>query len=207
MLTRNISSKRLINNKHHNMKIYVKNMVCNRCIFVVEEQLKILAIPVSSVTLGEVDFGNYNLDTRQYEKLKDLLGSFGFEILDNKTSQLVGKVKSLLIGYVQHELNEPNKLNISEYLKNKLHYDYNYLSNLFSSISGFTIEHYIIQLKIEKVKELLFYNELTLSEIAFEMGYSSVAHLSNQFKKETGLTPSYFKKLKDVRKRQSLDKL
>lgn len=182
-------------------------MVCNRCIFVVEEQLKILAIPVSSVTLGEVDFGNYNLDTRQYEKLKDLLGSFGFEILDNKTSQLVGKVKSLLIGYVQHELNEPNKLNISEYLKNKLHYDYNYLSNLFSSISGFTIEHYVIQLKIEKVKELLFYNELTLSEIAFEMGYSSVAHLSNQFKKETGLTPSYFKKLKDVRKRQSLDKL
>ena len=124
-----------------------------------------------------------------------------------KPSQLVEKIKSLLIEYVQQKLTEPSKLNISEYLKNKLHYDYNYLSNLFSSISGVTIEHYVIQLKIEKVKELLFYNELTLSEIAFEMGYSSVAHLSNQFKKETGLTPSYFKKLKDVRKRQSLDKL
>lgn len=182
-------------------------MVCNRCVFVVEEQLKTLNIPFLSVSLGEIDTGDFILSSEQIRRLNTSLKSFGFETLDDKTSQLVEKIKSLLIEYVQQKLTESSKLNISEYLKNKLHYDYNYLSSLFSSISGFTIEHYVIQLKIEKVKELLFYNELTLSEIAFEMGYSSVAHLSNQFKKETGLTPSYFKKLKDVRKRQSLDKL
>lgn len=182
-------------------------MVCNRCIFVVEEQLRVLNIPFSSVSLGEIDTGDFILSSEQIERLNILLKSFGFETLDDKTSQLVEKIKSLLIKYVQQKLIEYNKLNISEYLKKNLHYDYNYLSNLFSSVSGVTIEHYVIQLKIEKVKELLLYNELTLSEIAFEMGYSSVAHLSSQFKKETGLTPSYFKKLKDVRKRQSLDKL
>ena len=182
-------------------------MVCNRCIFVVEEQLKALKIPIVSVELGEVDFGDYQLSTIQRESLKKILGGFGFEILDNKTSQLVEKIKSLLLEYVQYHLDEKDKLNVSEYLKDKLFYDYNYLSNLFSSIAGLTVEHYLIQLKIEKVKEFLLYDELTLSEISFKMGYSSVAHLSNQFKKETGLTPSYFKKLKDVRKRQSLDKL
>jgi len=182
-------------------------MVCNRCVFVVEEQLEKIGLQPISVVLGEVDFGTKKLTAIQIAKVKNKLEPFGFGLLDDKASQLIEKTKKLLLEYVQHYLEEVDKLKISAYLKEKLNYDYNYLSNLFSSIAGFTIEHYLIQLKIEKVKELLFYNELTLSEISFQMGYSSVAHLSSQFKKVTGMTPSKFKRIRNANSRYSLDNL
>ncbi|MGE0561561.1 MAG: helix-turn-helix domain-containing protein [Flavobacteriales bacterium] len=128
-------------------------------------------------------------------------------MLDTKSSQLIKKIKLSIFQYIEKCLEDIRRLNLSDYLEKELEFDYKYISNLFSSTTGTTIEHYFIKLKIEKVKELLLYDELALNEIAFQMGYSSLAHLSKQFKKETGLTPGYFRKLKDSRKRFSLDKL
>lgn len=182
-------------------------MVCNRCVFVVEEQLRKSGMPYDSVMLGEIDFGDHQLEPNSINKLKQDIESFGFELLDDKNSQLIEKVKQEILNYTSNHLISEKKINLSAFLKQQIDFDYNYISNLFSSIAGFTIEYYVIQLKIEKVKEMLFYNELTLSEIADQLGYSSVAHLSKQFKKVTGMTPSHFKKLKDVSKRVSLDQL
>ncbi|MCU0444448.1 MAG: helix-turn-helix domain-containing protein [Microscillaceae bacterium] len=186
------------------MTIYIKNMVCQRCVMAVEQILKSQNIDYQSITLGEVEILK-DLDKAQKSALSIQLQSIGFELIDDKKSQMIEKIKNLVID-LAHYSNNQLKVNLSHYLADKLAYDYKYLSNLFSEIEGITIEHYYIAQKIEKVKELLVYNELSLSEIAFQLGYSSVAHLSNQFKKVTGLTPSHFKNIQ-TDKRKPIDKV
>ncbi len=179
-------------------------MVCNRCIMVVADELKKFGYTPLNITLGEVELGT-DLALGEKEIFNQHLKSFGFEIIDDKKSRLIEQIKSSIIAIVQQQ-NSGLKSNLSDYLSGKLHHDYSYLSNLFSEIEGTTIEKYFIAQKIEKVKELLVYNELTLSEIADQMNYSSVAYLSNQFKKVTGLTPTYFKTIKE-NKRKPLDEV
>lgn len=180
-------------------KLFIKNMVCNRCIMVVQDELDKLSFEVSNIKLGEVIL-NKELTAEEKNTLEKVLIPLGFEIIDDKKSRIIEQIKNIIIDLVHRQDNELNT-NLSEVLSSKLHHDYNYLSNLFSEVEGTTIEKYFIAQKIEKVKELLVYDELTLSEIAFRLNYSSVAYLSNQFKKVTGLTPSYFKQIrKDKRK-------
>lgn len=181
-------------------------MVCDRCKMVIKSQLNDLKIYPESIELGEIILSESSLDNDQLKKIRATIEPLGFELLDDKTSQIIDKIKTVIIEMVHHK-EEAIQIKFSEYLKSHLSNDYNYLSNLFSSVEGVTIENYLIQQKIEKAKELLIYNELTLNEISYQLGYSSVAHLSNQFKKVTGLTPSHFKKLKDIKKRSPLDKL
>jgi YesN/AraC family two-component response regulator len=151
----------------------------------------------SVVELGEVEI-NDELLPQQQQELKASLLKFGLELLEDKKSMLIDKIKNIIVEMI-HYSDEPPVLNFSAYLSEKLKYDYNYLSNLFSEVKGTTIEHFIIAHKIERAKELLIYNELTLTEIAEKLHYSNVAHLSNQFKKVTGLTPTFFKKMKHKR--------
>ena len=186
--------------------IYIKNMVCNRCIKVVKEEFEKLGLQIKNIQLGEVEVAN-DPSSIDMEKIHDALVNNGFELLDNKNSKIIEKVKVSIINLI-NTINTGKDINInfSEYLANETSLNYHYLSTLFSSLEGITIEKYIIQLKIEKVKELLVYGELTLSEIAYRLGYSSVQHLSNQFKKITGLTPSYFKSLKS-KNRTPLDSI
>lgn len=184
------------------MKLFVKNMVCNRCISVVTAEMRKLGFEEAMVTMGEVNIPN-ELKSEEMQKIAEALNSHGFEIIDDKKSAVIEKIKTLVIDQIHHA-NDRLKVNYSTLISGKLAKDYSYLSNLFSEVEGVTIEQYIILQKIEKVKELLVYDELSLSQIADEMGYSSVAHLSNQFKKVTGLTPSHFKSIKE-NKRQSLD--
>ena len=186
------------------MKLYIKNMVCNRCIMAVRNELEKLGHQPLDITLGEVLLSNEITDSEK-AMFSQNLKILGFEIIDDKKSQIVGQIKSSIIEIVHHQ-NSDLKSNLSDYLSDKLHHDYTYLSNLFSEVEGTTIEKYFIAQKIEKVKELLVYDELSLSEIAAKMNYSSVAYLSNQFKKVTGLTPTYFKNIKED-KRKPLDKL
>jgi AraC-like DNA-binding protein len=186
------------------MHLYIKNMVCNRCILVVKQELEKLHIESCRVTLGEVET-NAELSKEKIEQFGRNLASLGFELLDNSKQQLIEKIKNTIINYV-HQKDETNNHNFSEILSKTLHKDYSYLSSLFSEVEGLTIEKYIINQKIEKVKELIIYDELTVSEIAFKIGYSSVAHLSNQFKKVTGLTPSHFKQV-GQNKRKPLDEV
>ena len=186
------------------MKLYIKNMVCNRCIMVVKKELEKLGHQPLHITLGEALLNNEMTDSEK-ETLDQNLKSLGFEIIDDKKSRLIAQIKSSIIEIV-HQQNGDLKSNLSDYLSHKLHHDYTYLSNLFSQVEGTTIEKYLIAQKIEKVKELLVYDELSLSEIATQMNYSSVAYLSNQFKKVTGLTPTYFKNIKE-NKRRPLDEL
>lgn len=186
------------------MTIYVKDMVCNRCKMVVKSTLKNLGLHPVQVDLGEIELEEKDI-THVKEELRKELQSLGFDLLDDKKTRTIEKIKNLITDLVQ---NKNNKIDIklSAYLTGELHQDYSALSNLFSDVEGITIEKYYILQKIEKVKELLVYDELTLSEIAFQLNYSSVAYLSNQFKKVTGLSPSHFKKLKS-NKRTSLDEL
>jgi AraC-like DNA-binding protein len=186
------------------MKLYIKNMVCNRCILVVKNELEQLGHPPLHAVLGEVEL-NKTLSETEKQLLNKKLIALGFEIIDDKKSQLIAQIKTLIIDLV-HNQNNALKINLSDYLINQLHQDYSHLSNLFSEVEGTTIEKYFIAQKIEKVKELLVYDERSLSEIAFKLNYSSVAHLSNQFKKVTGLTPSYFKNIK-ADKRKPLDQV
>jgi AraC family transcriptional regulator len=186
------------------MHLYIKNMVCNRCILVVKQELEKLNIDSCTVTLGEAQTDT-ELSKEQIEQLGKNLAALGFELLDNNRQQLIEKIKNIIIKQV-HYTEEENHHNYSEILATALHKDYSYLSNLFSDVEGVTIEKYIINQKIEKVKELIIYDELSLSQIAYQLGYSSVAHLSNQFKKVTGLTPSHFKKV-GQNKRKPLDKV
>lgn len=179
-------------------------MVCPRCISAVEGVLDQMEIKHQKVELGEVMLAN-PLSEKEKECLSRELQEIGFELLESKESKTISQIKSLIINQVHHS-KETLKINYSDWLSDALHTDYSTLSKLFSSVEGITIEKFITAQKIEKVKELLFYGELTLSEIAFEMNYSSVAHLSAQFKKETGMTPTEFKKGKGE-KRVSLDKL
>jgi YesN/AraC family two-component response regulator len=184
--------------------LYIKNMVCNRCIMVVENELHKLGLQTNSVTLGEVSLNN-ELTLAEKNRLEEALIPLGFELIDDKKSRIIEKIKNVIINLV-HYKGDDIKTNLSDVLSDELHHDYNYLSNLFSDVEGTTIEKYFIAQKIEKVKELLVYDELSLSEIAFELNYSSVAYLSNQFKKVTGLTPSHFKQIREE-KRKPLDKI
>lgn len=184
--------------------LFIKNMVCNRCIMVVQNELDKLGLDVKSVKLGEVVIGS-ELTAEEKKKVEEVFISLGFEVIDDKKSRIIEKIKNTIIELVHHQDNDA-KTNLSEVLSAKLNHDYNYLSNLFSEVEGTTIEKYFIAQKIEKVKELLVYDELSLSEIAFRMNYSSVAYLSNQFKKVTGLTPSHFKQIRED-KRKPLDNI
>ena len=170
-------------------------MVSNRCKIVVKEELNKLDLHFIIVGLGEVEIMEV-MSIQQKEKLRERLLNLGFELMDDKRSVLIGKIKNVIIEMVHHS-EESIKINFSVFLSDKLHHDYTYLANLFSEAQGTTIEHFIIYHKIERIKELIKYNELNITEIAHKMNYSSVSHLSNQFKKVTGLSPSHFKKLKD----------
>ena len=172
------------------MKLSVKNMVCPRCITAVEKVLAELDLAPVNVQLGEAETG-VNPSESQFVTLKQKLQEAGFELLEDNKLQLVDKIKSVIINHIHHSENTP--VVFSELIANTLHRDYSGLSKLFSATEGITIEQFIILQKIEKVKELLQYNENTLSEIANTMGYSSVAHLSAQFRKSTGLTPTAFR--------------
>jgi len=186
------------------MKVYIKNMVCSRCEMVVSTVFEKMEIPILSMQLGEVEVSKI-LEETEKQLLSENLRSLGFELLDDKISKTIERIKNLIIDVVHYQ-NEKLKINLSSYIVEDLKQDYSALSNLFSETEGITIEHYFIAQKIEKVKELLIYNELSLSEIAFQLNYSSVAHLSNQFKKTTGITPTQFKQLKD-KKRKQIDEL
>lgn len=179
-------------------------MVCNRCVMVVGQELDKLGLPVKHIQLGEITLKK-ELSAKEKADLGDALETLGFELIDDKKSRIIEQIKSIIIELVHHQEND-SKTNLSELLSSKLHHDYGYLSNLFSEVEGTTIEKYFIAQRIERVKELLVYDELSLSEIAFRLNYSSVAYLSNQFKKVTGLTPGYFKKIKGD-KRKPLDKV
>jgi AraC-like DNA-binding protein len=174
-------------------------MVSNRCIMAVRLELKKLGLHFIVLDLGEVEIIE-ELTEGQREELKEALLRSGLQLMDDKKALLIGKIKSSIIGEVHHT-NELFKINFSDFLSKELNCDYATLSNLFSEVQGTTIEHFIILQKIERIKELILYGEMNITEIAFQMNYSSVAHLSNQFKKITGLTPSRFRQLKD--KKQS----
>ena len=180
------------------VKIYIKNMVCIRCQIVVKSELEKLGLKYINVKIGEVDIIE-DIMPEQLEKLDVALRKSGLLLMDDKKSILVEKIKTSIIELV-HYSEEQIKVNLSDYLSEKLNHDYTYLANLFSEVKGITIEKFYLTHKIEKVKELIVYDELNFSEIAYKMHYSSVAHLSNQFKKITGLTPSHFKKLKNKRR-------
>lgn len=181
------------------IRLFIKNMVCNRCIKVVREELENLGLEVQEVQLGEAAISNS--DTINYMILKERLEQNGFEVIDDKKTKAIEKTKNVIVELIHQEEEQANHLNFSDLISERVGLDYNYLSSLFSSVESLTIERYIILQRIEKVKELLVYNELTLSEIAWKTGYSSVQHLSNQFKKITGLTPGHFKKIKENRRR------
>jgi AraC-like DNA-binding protein len=186
------------------MKLYIKNMVCNRCIMVVKSELEKIGLHPISVALGEVELLQ-DLTANEKQTVAKTLSQLGFELLDDKISRTIERIKNLIVDLVHHQ-NQELKTNLSDYLEEHLMQDYSTLSNLFSEVEGTTIERYFIAQKIEKVKELLTYNELTLTEIAMQLNYSNVAHLSNQFKKVTGFTPTYFKQLKE-KKRFSIDEI
>lgn len=179
-------------------------MVCNRCKMAVKAQLENDGIRPLSVNLGEVDIEE-DLSKDQLVQLDSSLRTLGFELIDNKKSQTIEKIKNAIVTLVHHS-DHDIKTNLSAFIASQLYQDYNYLSNLFSEVEGTTIEKYFIAQRIERVKEMIVYDELSLSEIAYQSGYSSVAYLSNQFKKVTGFTPSYFKSLKEF-KRKNIDQL
>jgi AraC-like DNA-binding protein len=169
-------------------------MVSIRCKMAVKEELKKLGLHYVSVDLGEVDIME-NITDQQREQIKAALFKSGLELMDDKKAMLIEKIKNAIIEMV-HYTDEMPKVNFSNYLSEKLDYDYTYLANLFSETEGTTIEHFMLIHKIERVKELIIYDELNLTEISLKLHYSSVGHLSNQFKKITGLTPSFFKALR-----------
>jgi AraC-like DNA-binding protein len=185
--------------------LHIKNMVCDRCIRVVREELERTGYKVEDVKLGEVKInsGSKEIDLNEISKV---LEENGFELLGDKQAKLIEDVKIALINLIYNHPEMLEKISLSKYLADKFHSSYQHISSLFSSKEGITIERYFINQKTEKAKELLVYNELTLSEISYQLGYSSVQHLSNQFKKITGFTPSDFKKLRD-KKRLPLDKV
>lgn len=179
-------------------------MVSTRCKMEVKEQLKKLGLHYIVVDLGEIEIME-TLSMPQREQLKKALLDSGLELMDDKKAMLIEKIKNVIIEMVHHS-DEVLKINFSNYLHEKLNHDYTYLSNLFSEVQGTTIEHYIISHKIERIKELIIYGELNVTEIAWKMGYSSVAHLSSQFKKVTGLSPSHFKQMKN-KKRSPIEEI
>ena len=185
------------------MKLYIRNMVCSRCKMVVRAELEKLGLDILSINLGEVEFSQ-PITALQKEAVAQQLKPFGFELIDDKKSRTIEKIKTLIVDLVQNRNNDL-KTNLSEFLSGELHQDYNSLSNLFSEVENTTIEKYFISQKIEKVKELIVYDELSLSQIAYSLNYSSVSHLSNQFKKATGFSPTYFKNMKTIKRKQIED--
>lgn len=185
--------------------LYIKNMVCNRCIRAVEEEIGNLGFTFRSIELGEVVV-NEAVDDNDREKIRKVLAENGFELIDDKKSLLINRIKTLIIEYIHHDKEITGNVNLSDFLSSELGHDYSYLSHLFSMVEGRTIEKYFILQKIEKVKELLVYDELNINEISYRLGYSSVAHLSRQFKSVTGLTPSHYKKIR-AEKRLPLDQI
>ncbi len=184
----------------------VKNMVCDRCIGVLTRELQKEGFSVIKTKLGEVEIANH-IGQEDLEKIKKILKINGFELVEDRKQKVVEQIKTLVIEIIHRNLEAtPLLMNYSDYLSKKLGFDYSYLSMLFSSHEGITIEKYIILQKIERVKELLSYGELTLSEIAYQMNYSSVQHLSNQFKKVTGISPSAYKQQKN-KVRKGLDEV
>jgi len=173
----------------------IKNMVCPRCIEAVDQVFREQHLEVSNIRLGKVQV-NGEVDQVQKNALQEALKGRGFELLDDKNTRLINQIKTLIIREIHYQ-EEDRHVNFSTLLSEALHYDYTYLSRLFSSVAGLTIEQYILLQKVERVKEFLTYDEMNLSEIAFQMNYSSAAHLSSQFKKITGMTPSQFKKLQE----------
>ncbi|MBA4410907.1 MAG: AraC family transcriptional regulator [Odoribacter sp.] len=173
-------------------------MVSNRCKITVKEELKKLGLHFILVDLGEIEIME-NLTADQREQVKTALLNCGFELMDDKRAILIERIKNTIVEMVHHS-NEVIKTNFSNYLSEKLDHDYTYLANLFSEVQGTTIEQFIISHKIERIKELIIYGEFNITEIAWKMNYSSVAHLSNQFKKVTGLSPTHFKQLKEKRR-------
>ncbi len=180
--------------------IHIKHMVCPRCIRAVEEEAEKLGLEIDSIRLGELVLSS-RPDDRTLQQLGENLRRQGFEIISDHRSQIVNRIKTEIINVIHHGQELPDRMNFSSYLARKAGYEYSSLSTLFSSIEGMTIEHYIILQKIEKVKELIVYDELTISEIAYMMDYSSPQHLSTQFKKVTGLSPSHFKKIRTLRRK------
>lgn len=180
------------------MKLYIKYMVSNHCKIAVKDELKKLGLHYIVVDLGEIEIME-DLSADQREQLKVSLLTAGFELMDDKRAILIEKIINVIIEMVHHK-SELIKINFSDFLTEKLNHDYTYLSNMFSEVKGITIQQFIIIHKVERIKELLMYDELNLTEISYLLNYSSVAHLSNQFKKITGLSPSHFKLLKDKKR-------
>jgi len=188
-------------------ELFIKNMVCDRCRMVVGQELERLGLHVTSVQLGAAQILE-KLDKQQREGLAENLSKLGFELLDDARSKNVEQIKKIIIQKIHHSEYLDIKVNWSALLADELHQDYKHLSGLFSTVEGITLEQYIIQQKIERVKELLFYDELNLSEISYKLGYSSVAHLSAPFKKVTGQTPSQFKATRSTaNSRRTLDSI
>lgn len=174
------------------VKLYIKNMVCTRCIMIVRLELEKLDVHFKEVVLGKVVIGEM-LSATQIEQIKQALSASGLELIENKKCILIERIKNVVIEMVYHDIQI--KTNFSDYLSIKLDLDYTYLANIFSEVEDTTIERYIIRHRIQRAKELITYNELNLTEISWKLNYSSVAHLSTQFKKITGITPSHFKSL------------
>ena len=191
------------------MKVHIKNMVCNRCCLAVKNVVKNLGLNYVSIDLGTIDFSDYygeKLPTDDETQLSHDLEALGFTILNDKKSKLIESIKMSCLSYINN-IDQSDKRVLSNHITKTIRLEYNYLSNLFSGIEGMTIEEYFIRLRVEKVKEFLVYGEIPLSEISFQLGFSSVSHLSSQFKKITGLTPSCFRSLKNEKLRRSLDNL
>lgn len=186
------------------MKLFIKNMVCNRCKMVVKSEIEKFGLHPVTVELGEVQITE-ELGSLEKEQLNKKLLPFGFSLINDRKTILIEKIKNLIIDLVHHNNNQLS-INLSEHLGKTLQHDYTYLSNLFTQVEDTTVEQYFIAQKIERVKELLVYDEISLSQIAYQLNYSSVSHLSKQFKKVTGLTPSHFKQLKE-NKRKPLEEL
>jgi YesN/AraC family two-component response regulator len=184
--------------------IFIKNMVCQRCIITVENIFHNLHIPFNEVSLGEVQL-EQKLSEKELKEVDKALHEVGFELIDTRVNKIIEDIKQAVLEYLNLGMDSQN-LKLSSFITNKIPYDYSYLSDLFSSVEGKTIEQFFILQRIEKVKELLVYDQLSLTEISYQTGFSSVHHLSAQFKKVTGLTPSHFKKI-GTEKRKSLDKL
>ncbi|WP_044262816.1 helix-turn-helix domain-containing protein [Saccharicrinis fermentans] len=185
--------------------LHIKNMVCKRCIKVVRDEFTKLNLKIEEVELGQAKVLS-PISNAKMTEIKNVLQQNGFELIGDKKSQQIAKIKTIIIEKIHHSEKAFDSINSSDYIAKEMGLDYSYLSHLFSSVEGITIEKFTINQKIEKVKELLVYNELSLNEISYQLGYSSVQHLSAQFKKVTGLTPSHFKRLKD-NKRKPLDQV
>ncbi len=187
------------------MILFIKNMVCNRCINAVKNEFEKIGLHPIDIKLGEVTLPEQELRSTQLLELDSHLKQVGFELIDDRKGRLIEKIKTVVVTLI-HYTDEQPKEKASQVIANELHYDYPYLSKLFSDVEGVTIEQYIIQQKVEKIKEYLVYDELNLNEIAWRMGYRSAAHLSAQFKKITGMPPSHFKNIGD-NQRRTLDEV